>query len=293
MKYEISQGQYIDFLNTLTRTQQGTRVASDISGTNVTNNFVMTNGSSSSFRNTIQCPTTGNGTSPTRVVFNTGSRDSRAASYLSWMDLMAYADWAGLRPITELEFEKAARGPNTPVTGEYAWGTTNITQCLALTGTGDSEVCTTTNANGNFTYTTFTGGDAGFGPLRVGIFSTASTTTREGAGAGYYGNMDLSGSVYERTVTVGNAAGRAFIGTHGDGVLTSAGNATNTDWPGIDATPANGITGGAGAGSRGGHWNLASYLFYFATTSARVNATDSLTTRSFICGGRVGRTAPQ
>ena len=45
---------------------------------------------------------------------------------LSWPDLCAYADWAALRPMTELEYEKACRGPNNPVLGEYAWGNTSI-----------------------------------------------------------------------------------------------------------------------------------------------------------------------
>ena len=44
-------------------------------------------------------------------------------NFLSWMDLAAYLDWAALRPMTELEFEKICRGPNPPIAGEYVWGT--------------------------------------------------------------------------------------------------------------------------------------------------------------------------
>ena len=36
-------------------------------------------------------------------------------TYISWPDLLAYADWAALRPITELEYEKAARGVDVQV----------------------------------------------------------------------------------------------------------------------------------------------------------------------------------
>ena len=35
---------------------------------------------------------------------------SRPANWISWDDGLAFADWAGLRPMTELEFTKAARG---------------------------------------------------------------------------------------------------------------------------------------------------------------------------------------
>lgn len=45
-----------------------------------------------------------------------------AISFISWYDLLAYADFAGLRPMTELEYEKACRGVLYPVANEYAWG---------------------------------------------------------------------------------------------------------------------------------------------------------------------------
>ena len=111
MKYEISQGQYTEFLNTLTRHQQKSRVGSNISGDAVTNVYVMSNTSSISERNTITCPSSGNGTSGP-VVFSC-SRPDRACNYLSWMDGCAYLDWAGLMPMTELELEKISRGPNS------------------------------------------------------------------------------------------------------------------------------------------------------------------------------------
>jgi hypothetical protein len=45
--------------------------------------------------------------------------------WLSWSDGAAFASWAGLRPLTELEFEKSLRGPRAPVRDEAAhsfWG---------------------------------------------------------------------------------------------------------------------------------------------------------------------------
>lgn len=58
MKYEITQGQYVDFLNSLTRQQQEQRVWSGISETKVVNRYVMTNSPTIQFRNGIRCDTT-------------------------------------------------------------------------------------------------------------------------------------------------------------------------------------------------------------------------------------------
>ncbi len=57
-----------------------------------------------------------------------------ACDYLSWMDLCAYADWAGLRPMTELELEKACRGGGVSATaGDYPWGSTAAYTSTAYT----------------------------------------------------------------------------------------------------------------------------------------------------------------
>jgi formylglycine-generating enzyme required for sulfatase activity/ferredoxin len=46
-----------------------------------------------------------------------------ACDGVAWRDALAFSAWAGLRPMTELEFEKACRGPLKPVPDEFAWGT--------------------------------------------------------------------------------------------------------------------------------------------------------------------------
>lgn len=250
MKYEITQGQYKDFLNTLTSAQDTTR-------------YYVSSGS----RYTIA------GTWPS----HTASVPDRACNQLSWADVCALADWAGLRPMTELEFEKACRGPLAAVAGEYAWGSTVITQLTAEANdnTGTSTVSTVVGANCAYHITTDLGG-----PCRVGIFATAGST-REQAGASYWGIMELSGNVWERSVTIGHANGRNFTGLHGNGVLTSAGDADVSNWP-APSTP-------SGAGFRGGDWRHGATG---ARASDRSSAVDADAARSIDYGGRAVRSAP-
>lgn len=254
MKYDISQGQYADFLNIITSTQAATRWVTQ----------------------TTYRQMTLAGTYPNY----SASRPDRACNWLSWADVTAYSDWAALRPMTELEFEKAARGVSVPTPNEYAWGNTTITQAIAISGTEDgTETITTVGANCNYGSATFTGGDAGQGPLRCGIFATSSST-RVSSGAGYYGVMDLSGNLWKRPVTVGNATGRAFTGLHGDGALNGTGDANVTNWP---------VTDAVGAGRRGGSWSLDAT---YARTSDRIIAAYTNSSRSSSYGGRCVRTSP-
>ena len=150
MKYEVTQGEYVMFLNNLTRSQQSARVGSAITGDTITNYYVMSNGTTLTARNTITAPESGNGTT-VPVVFST-TRPTRACNYLTWMDGAAFADWTALRPLSDLEFEKLARGAgNVSVPLEWAWGTTSSTIAGALSGTEDgTETVTTANANVNF-----------------------------------------------------------------------------------------------------------------------------------------------
>ncbi|UOQ67642.1 hypothetical protein [Hymenobacter volaticus] len=100
MKYELSQGQYTDFLNCLSRVQQVRRVPVDISADSPAggNTYVMvpTGLASTPQRNTITCPVSGMGTTAP-VVFSC-ARPDRAANFLIWADGAAYLDWAGLAP---------------------------------------------------------------------------------------------------------------------------------------------------------------------------------------------------
>ena len=236
MKYEISQEQYADFLNSLTFTQQKNRVVTD--PISAAGSFAMYTGYQ--FRNGLAIVTPGsNGAIP--AVFGcdatTGtpnaSNDGQniAMNGLSWADLVSYLDWAALRPMTEMEFEKACRGPLPRIDQEYPWGSTQITAANsgALSNAKlNSEVSSTTVDNGMCVYLVPSNASS-YGPLRVGNFANGSSG-RLSAGAGYYGAMDLGGNVAERVIAV-NAGGASFDGIMGDGNLTSTGFADVPSWP--------------------------------------------------------------
>jgi formylglycine-generating enzyme required for sulfatase activity len=279
MKYEISQQQYVDFLNTLTYTQQAARTAATsppnsaattgalIHPNDKRNGIdIQTSGTASTVPAVYACNLNGNGS------FNESDDGQHiACNFLSWDDLVAYLDWAALRPITELEYEKSCRGNQNPATNEFAWGNTSAT---ALSGLSNASTMTETasNTSSNIAYNnSFTSG-----PVRTGIFATSSTG-RATSGSGYYGNMELSGNLWERVVTVGNSTGRTFSGVHGNGTLTSGGASDVAGWPTA-----------AGTGWKGGSW--LNTTTNSATTSDRAEANNANNTRAADAGGRGVRT---
>jgi hypothetical protein len=261
MKYEISQQQYVDFLNTLTYAQQASLTA--IAPNSAAGTYVNSSGSN---RNKLKIKTAGtNNTIP--AVYET-EYPYVASNRLSWNDVAAYLDWSALRPMTELEFEKACRGATEAVANEYAWGSINSTLASAITNGGAAtETASTTGTNAFYDAT------GSLGPMRVGAFAKSSAT-REQSGASFYGIMDMSGNISEKAVTVGNAAGRAFEGNSGDGELSETGYANTLTWPGTDAS---------GTGLRGGDWYNGSGGFL---TSMRHNACYTVNDRYSNLGGR-------
>ncbi len=275
MKHEISQGAYRDFLNTLSYVQQTKRTVlapNSITGTSAMGGGVLAR------RNGIMIKTPGNAASSPQIpavygcnVNNNGVYDESndgewiACNYLTYQDLAAFLDWAALRPMTEMEFEKSCRGPLPPVVAENASGTVaaaNYAYAFSNLNTANESVNNYTGSvlNANITYNvTAPGGNS---PKRVGVHATPYAT-RISAGAGYYGALDLSGNIEEYTVTSGNNAGRSFTGVSGDGTLNVAGDADEDYWPGINnnntSASANtvytgtfGVTGQAGVITRGG-----------------------------------------
>lgn len=225
MKYEITQGQYVDYVNTLS-SDQAEENTPNRQGYH-RNNF--THNGSEYETSTPSLPQNG----------------------LGHIQLLNYLDWACLRPMTELEYEKACRGTLAPVNREYVWGTEDINDAeytLANEGTDAESIDTGYSTTlGNITHY-----DAVFNlpdvngnqaVTRVGIYAT-NTSDRVSAGATYYGILDMSGNVFETVIPVSVAEGRAYTGEHGDGVLDNFGRYDVTGWPSL--------TAGAGVGQRGG-----------------------------------------
>lgn len=293
MKYEISQQQQVDFLNTLTYAQQDSLTQlsappNSPAGTHA----LFTTGYSSRNGIEIQTPGVAGGVPAVYAceLNNNGTygeaTDGKdiACNLMSWGDLMAYLDWSGLRPMTELEFEKACRGTVPAVADAYPWGTTDLaTGAYTLANAGGSNEAIATNYSttaGNATCNETDG--AIDGPMRVGIFAAhGSNTGRVSAGATYYGIMEMGGNLWERTVYSGHAEGRSFTGLHGNGALATVGNADVTAWPA--ANPAN------GAHERGGAFFVSFNRLYTAT---RLGASGFNYARYGDYGGRGVRTAP-
>ena len=195
MKYEISQQQYCDFLNCLSREEQNKCVSSI-----VLQKYALTASSIVKNRNSIRVSTVVSDASiefgcdfnNNNVLNEKGDGQTIACNWTCWNDFKSFASWCGLRPMTEMEYEKACRGPENPGSiADYAWGTDAP---LALTPEIENDGCSDAKAisiEANCNY-----GNNLTGPVRCGLFAE-NGTTRLQAGAGYYGNMELSGNCCE------------------------------------------------------------------------------------------------
>lgn len=225
MKYELSQGQYVAFLNKLTAAQAVNRYDATNLGIRGYNIHDDGEGNEKYYTTTPE----------------------RACNFISYEDAYAYTDWACLRIPTELEWEKAARGPDVSVTEEYAWGNEFIQSTdymLSDDGTANELITNAATSVGHGLYGI--NADLINRPVRCGIFSaSAINKTRQETGASYYGVMEMSGNVYEIIIGVGNGDARGYQNRHGNGILSTSGanigDGTTPTFPDAD-----------GAGVRGG-----------------------------------------
>ena len=106
MKYPyMTQAQYAGFLNTITAKQA--------------EKHYRIGGHSLAVKRTGEAP---------NYKYEATETDGRAA-WISWGDGAAFAAWSGLRPMTELEYEKSIRGPQTAVPNDTTlsyWGVKEV-----------------------------------------------------------------------------------------------------------------------------------------------------------------------
>jgi formylglycine-generating enzyme required for sulfatase activity len=244
MKYEVAQGEYAAFLNTLGSSAASHRA--NFGGAT----YAQDGGSITLEDGTYQA-----------------EHLDRRNVYFHWDDMMAFADWAGLRPYTEFEYTKAARGPLAPKPMEYAWNTSSTDN---LARRIDPSTQNAVMMNG----------------LAEADLTDAN---RSAYGASYYWVMDLSGSMWEKVITPGDSTGRAFTGQHGDGDIDGYGFADVEEWP-------RGIRGASGYGYRGGgYYGGRAYLSDFVPFSPialRRFGAWSGGPRNAAYGFRAARTAP-
>lgn len=226
MKYEITQDQYVAFLSALSNSGM------------VRVNPPNSQKSIKPARNGISGSTPGNVTTSSPYL---------PCNYLCWWDLGAYLDWAALRPMTELEYEKACRGTAAPVRNEFAWGTyglfnynpvtkaitTSNPYTLSNPGATNEGIASNYSNIGNaYWLYSLAGSVSTAGPVRAGIFAgNAGNTGRVTAGASIYGIMEMSGNLNEMVITTGMPDGRAYTGQHGDGQLAFGSELDVANWP--------------------------------------------------------------
>ena len=184
---------------------------------------------------------------------------------MSWSDDQVYAAWCGMRPITEMEFEKAARDIS-PDARKYPWGATEPPDD---TTTGlyspPNEGGTHKKFYMNFRYV-----PGGQKVLDSGRYMSGDIyRTPEQTGASPYGIADLAGNVYEHILNC------SYLSVPGNGNGTTSPPA---GWPAASSSQ---------KGLRGGGWgdNAA-----FARVSDRNVAGWTGTDRDGDVGGRGART---
>lgn len=297
MKYEVTQQQYVDFLNTLTFDQQ-------VSRTILTSTQLATAPGSGGLcamiagclnRNSIKLIQEGVNNSRAGVFacdfqpapgdpFNSvNDGQSIASNYMSYGDLLAYLDWAALRPMTNFEFEKASRGPLARLGNEYIWGNLNITQAqsTSLNNPGTASETSTVAGDGLSAY----GSSSANGPLRVG-FSATAATTRETSGSSYYGVMNLGGNVWEMVAGGSNSATTGYQLTYsslGDGELTAAGAYNTANWQMYNSISYS--TLGCGCCSSYIKWHMELRGGSFTSASTTLRTSDRSKNATGTCGG--------
>ena len=297
MKYEVTQQQYVDFLNTLTFDQQITRtiltpaqLATDpgngglcaMVGSCLNRNFIklIQHGVNNSRPGIFGCdfqPAPGD-------PFNSpNDGQTIAMNYLSCTDLYSYLDWAGLRPMTNFELEKLSRGPLARLGNEFVWGTLNITQAqsTALNNPGTSSEVSSVSGDGLAAH----GSLAANGPLRVGFAATA-LTTRETSGSSYFGVMNIGGNVWEMVAGGSNVLGTGYRLTYanlGNGRLSLVGSFDVLNWQTFNLLTYSSL--GCGCCNSYTKWHVELRGGSYSSSASTLRTSDRSKNATVTCGG--------
>jgi formylglycine-generating enzyme required for sulfatase activity len=274
MKYEATIGVFAEFVNSLTYDQQTSHLVEVGGGSNLPNvtGAYFDCGNCWAMWTKVSTP----GTYNTVAAVFTPQFPYQVEGNLSWKTAAAFLDWSGLRPMTEFEFEKACRGPLTPVANEYPWGSTTIN--MVQVGSNYSDP----NANSGIVEgPCFYGGWDG-SPQRPGAFAK-STTNRTQSGATYYGIMDMAGNVSEQCIGGSGYDYSGFTNSNGDGVLSATGYANTTGWPSAGGN-------NSGTTTRGGWMNSNNVIYQQTSDRSYYNGDSRNASRNKYMGARGVRT---
>ncbi len=256
MKYELSQEQYVRFLNKLNATQQVARTIDYLDDLDAGDYVFGEDKTKPENRNGIVVGARSNGV----VIFacnltKEGNKVSQeddgqdvACNYVSIRDMLAYADWAGLRPLSEMEYEKMGRRPYPQLPDRKGWAGGDIADVKYPTSGAYADGTTPGGEDERLANGNVNAGGKTDGPVRVGSFAPLAKTPQQ-AGSSYWGLMELSGNLAEYYYNAG-PTGRTFYDhiygySHGNGMLSSAGVADvgTAYWP--ESVDAFGIRGGS------------------------------------------------
>jgi formylglycine-generating enzyme required for sulfatase activity len=261
MKYEITAGQYVAFLNTLSYNQQ-LRMQRDYQANTtppespVGTEFHCWPCYNNSARIVIATP--GNNTSQIKPavyandlnangVYNEDEDGLGLPVVMNAKNILAFLDWAAIRPMTEFEYEKACRGPLNPVMSEFSWGSTDFNNNYNVSNYGSASATNSVVSLGN----TVLGTNRLY---RVGMSATA-TSNRVIASATYYGISDMTGNVWETCIGGWGVDFSDFTTQNGDGNLYENGQSIENGSTDMATwTPNRLIVKGGGANWVGTEW---------------------------------------
>ena len=254
MKYDVTQGQFADFLNTLSlrdTTVNNWSLPDTTRLKKVNTRYKMALQNLDPFFYSIPVdPQRHTVLLDSLEVKYTVSRPDRAFGKASQQHLLSFSDWAGLRPMSEMEYEKAARGPLPPTyksypsgfpsTGDttmqwtgfdWAWGNdTSIARATNMFNSTYSILNYSGIENGTETFNNYNIYKRYVNPLYGGGNMNSKTynggdggdgpfrvgifatdsSNRITSGASYYGIMDLSKNVSKMMIGAGSPIGRAL-----------------------------------------------------------------------------------